>query len=152
MYITRWSTPKSDWLYSLEPKMEKLYLFSSLAYHNLPLLHVIFSKNQFPRLSFIFSFNSAPLACGNSRQKTDSLMQTLFYSVFWEHLTLLMGFPGHASGKEPASQCRRHKWYRFNPWVPPGKIPLEKGMTAHSSILAWTIPWTEEPGGLRLCW
>ena len=24
--------------------------------------------------------------------------------------------------------------------------PLEKGMTAHSSILAWRIPWTEEPG------
>ena len=25
---------------------------------------------------------------------------------------------------------------------------LEKGMAAHSSILAWRIPWTEEPGGL----
>ena len=24
--------------------------------------------------------------------------------------------------------------------------PLEKGMAAHSSILAWRIPWTEEPG------
>ena len=28
MYITRWSTPKSDWLYSLHPKMEKLYTVS----------------------------------------------------------------------------------------------------------------------------
>ena len=27
--------------------------------------------------------------------------------------------------------------------------PLEKGMATHSSILAWRIPWTEEPGGLR---
>jgi len=27
--------------------------------------------------------------------------------------------------------------------------PLEKGMTTHSSILAWKIPWTEEPGGLQ---
>ena len=27
--------------------------------------------------------------------------------------------------------------------------PLEKGMATHSSILAWEIPWTEEPGGLR---
>ena len=27
--------------------------------------------------------------------------------------------------------------------------PLEKEMTAHSSILAWEIPWTEEPGGLQ---
>ena len=26
--------------------------------------------------------------------------------------------------------------------------PLEKGMATHSSILAWTIPWTGEPGGL----
>ena len=26
---------------------------------------------------------------------------------------------------------------------------LEKGMATHSSILAWEIPWTEEPGGLQ---
>ena len=26
-----------------------------------------------------------------------------------------------------------------------GEDPLEKGMAAHSSILAWRIPWTEEP-------
>ena len=26
--------------------------------------------------------------------------------------------------------------------------PLEEGMTTHSSILAWRVPWTEEPGGL----
>ena len=27
--------------------------------------------------------------------------------------------------------------------------PLEEGMVTHSSILAWRIPWTEEPGGLE---
>ena len=27
--------------------------------------------------------------------------------------------------------------------------PLEKGMVTHSSILAWKIPWTEEPDGLQ---
>ena len=27
--------------------------------------------------------------------------------------------------------------------------PLEKGLASHSSILAWRIPWTEEPGGLQ---
>ena len=27
--------------------------------------------------------------------------------------------------------------------------PQEKGMTTHSSILAWRIPWIEEPGGLQ---
>ena len=33
-------------------------------------------------------------------------------------------------------------------WVPPlgREDPLEKGMATHSSILAWRIPWTEEPG------
>ena len=34
----------------------------------------------------------------------------------------------------------------FNPWV---KDPLEKGMATHSSILAWEISWTEEPGRLQ---
>ena len=27
--------------------------------------------------------------------------------------------------------------------------PLEEGMATHSNILAWGIPWTEEPGGLQ---
>ena len=30
-----------------------------------------------------------------------------------------------------------------------GEGPLEKGMATHSSILAWRIPWTEEPGWLQ---
>ena len=29
------------------------------------------------------------------------------------------------------------------------KNPLEKEMATHSSILAWEIPWSEEPGGLQ---
>ena len=34
-------------------------------------------------------------------------------------------------------------------WVPSlgGEDPLQKEMTIQSSILAWEIPWTEEPGG-----
>ena len=34
-------------------------------------------------------------------------------------------------------------------WSLGQKDPLEKGMATHSSILAWRIPWTEEPGGLQ---
>ena len=34
---------------------------------------------------------------------------------------------------------------RFLGW----EDPLEKEMATHSSILAWEIPWTEEPGGLH---
>ena len=30
--------------------------------------------------------------------------------------------------------------------------PLEREMTTHSSILAWEIPWIEEPGGLQSMW
>ena len=30
------------------------------------------------------------------------------------------------------------------------EVPLERDMAAHSSTLAWRIPWTEEPGGLQL--
>ena len=33
--------------------------------------------------------------------------------------------------------------------IPGSEDPLEKGMATHSSILAWRIPWTEEPGGLH---
>ena len=34
-------------------------------------------------------------------------------------------------------------------WIPGGEDLLEKGMATHSSILAWEIPWTEEPGRLQ---
>ena len=36
-------------------------------------------------------------------------------------------------------------WVRLLGW----EDPLEEGMATHSSILAWGIPWTEEPGGLQ---
>ena len=36
-------------------------------------------------------------------------------------------------------------WVRSLGW----EDPLEKEMAIHSSILAWKIPWTEEPGGLQ---
>ena len=36
-------------------------------------------------------------------------------------------------------------WVRSLSW----EDPLEKGIATHSSILAWKIPWTEEPGKLQ---
>ena len=39
----------------------------------------------------------------------------------------------------------REAWVRSLGW----EDPLEKRMATHSSILAWRIPWTEEPGGLQ---
>ena len=35
-------------------------------------------------------------------------------------------------------------------WSLGWKDPLEKEMATHSNILAWEIPWTEEPGGLQI--
>ena len=47
-------------------------------------------------------------------------------------------------GIKSTCQCRRPG---FDPWVE--RIPLEEEMATHSSILAWKIPWKEEPGGLQ---
>ena len=47
-----------------------------------------------------------------------------------------MVFPGGTSGKEPAGQYRKHEaWF----WSQSQEDPLEEGMAAHSSILAWRI-------------
>ena len=35
--------------------------------------------------------------------------------------------------------------------IPGRENPLEKGMATHSSIVAWRIPWTEEPGRRSQC-
>ena len=45
----------------------------------------------------------------------------------------------------PAVQQLQELWVRSLGW----EDPLEEGMATHSSILAWRIPWTEEPGGLQ---
>ena len=60
----------------------------------------------------------------------------------------LQGSLGGASGKEPVCQCRRRKrQVRFLG----REDPLQVGMATHSSILAWRIPWTEEPGRTINC-
>ena len=56
------------------------------------------------------------------------------------------GFPGGASGKEPTCRYRRQEtWVRSLD----EEDPLEEGMATYSSILAWRILWTEEPGHLQ---
>ena len=58
----------------------------------------------------------------------------------------IKGFSGDASGKEPTCQCKRQD---LRVRVLGRKDPLEEGMATRSSVLAWRIPWTEEPGGLQ---
>ena len=45
----------------------------------------------------------------------------------------------------PAMQETQETWVQSLGW----EDPLEEGMATYSSILAWRIPWTEEPGGLQ---
>ena len=57
--------------------------------------------------------------------------------------TIIRGFPDVSDGKESASN-------EGLPGSIPGSVrPQEKRLAIHSSILAWRIPWPEEPGGLQ---
>ena len=73
----------------------------------------------------------------------------LFSSIgqFVSVLVPISRLPRQHSGKESTCQCRRHKRCGFDPWI--RKILWRREMTAHSSILAWRIPWTEELGRLQ---
>jgi len=57
------------------------------------------------------------------------------------------GFPSGSVVKNPPANARQcSSWgLRSLGWGD----PLEKDMATHSSILAWKIPWTEDPGGLQ---
>ena len=56
------------------------------------------------------------------------------------------GFPGGASDKELACQCKRHQRCGFDPWV--GKIPWRRAWKPTPVFLPGESAWTEEPGGL----
>ena len=55
---------------------------------------------------------------------------------------LKVGFPGGSMVKNPPANARD------TGSIPGLGRPLEGEMASHSSILAWEIPWTEEPSGL----
>ena len=84
---------------------------------------------------------------------TTTILQKInpWNKTFWRILNIFIlpypTLPRRLSDKESACQCRRHRRHGYGPWV--GKIPLEEKMAPHSSLLAWKIPWTEEPGGLQ---
>ena len=60
-------------------------------------------------------------------------------------LCINWGFPGGSAVKNsPAMRERKTQVQALGQ-----EDPLEEGMATHSSILAWRIPWREEPGGLQ---
>ena len=62
--------------------------------------------------------------------------------AFNNEIIVYKGCPGGSDGKESA--CNVGDLGLIPGW----EDSLEEGMETHSSILAWKIPWTEEPGGL----
>ena len=58
-------------------------------------------------------------------------------------MVAMVGFPCSSVGKKSA--CNARDWVRFLGQ----EDPKEKEMATHSSILAWKIPWTEEPDRLQ---
>ena len=75
------------------------------------------------------------------------LQQWPFYTEFSSAVVFgLMDFPGSAGGKEPPANAGD---IRDTGSIPgSGRFP-GAGMATHSRILAWTIQWTEELGGLQ---
>ena len=67
--------------------------------------------------------------------KKQYLIFTMYYALHWASLVAQM------VKRLPAVQ---EAWVRSLGW----EDSLKKGMATHSSILAWRIPWTEEPGKL----
>ena len=61
----------------------------------------------------------------------------------------LVYFPSHWAS--PMAQWVKNRPVMLEIWVRSlgQEDPLEKGTATHSSLLAWRIPWTEEPGGLQ---
>ena len=73
---------------------------------------------------------------GPTESDTTEAMQQQQHSMFWASLVAQLA-------KNPPAMWET--WVQSLVW----EDPLEEGMAAHPSILAWRIPWTEEPGGLQ---
>ena len=75
-----------------------------------------------------------------------SVQQNQLKSIFcYYHAETILGFPGSVGKEPPAMQEMQEIWVRFLG----REDPLEEDIATHSSILAWRIPWTEEPGRLQ---
>ena len=81
---------------------------------------------------------------GSARSQATAIIRLVPSSEFFSSVSQYCGLPqlAHLVKNPPAIQ---ETWVRSLGQ----EDPLEKGMATHSSILAWRIPWPEEPGGLQ---
>ena len=124
-----------------------------LALLNFPTLVVSYEEIGLPRW-----LNGKELACQCRRRKRhgfDPWVRKIPWRKAWQPTPVFLPCdPWTGSQELEASlvaqrvkiclHCRRPG---FNPWV--GKIPWRREVATHCKILAWRIPWTEEPGRLQ---
>ena len=73
---------------------------------------------------------------------SEPLGKVMFRDSVWHKAVSKLGFPDGSVKNLPAV-------WEIWVWSLDWDDPLEEDMATHSNILAWRIPWTEEPGGLQ---
>ena len=97
-------------------------------------------RSQTQRLHLVSCYLHEMFRVGRFRERPSVLVITCGVGT---------GFPGSSVVKyAPATQETQETRVQSLHW----KDPLQKEMATHSSILAWEIPWTEEPDGLDRPW
>ena len=72
-----------------------------------------------------------------------AIFNSTYFALYVLLLALREGFPGGSVLKDPPVKARD------SGLIPGWEDPLEEEMATHSSILAWEIPWAEEPDKLQ---
>ena len=91
-----------------------------------------------------YAFHHRGLECKSRRSRdTWSNRQVWPWNTKWSRTKANRVFPGGSDGKASTYNAGNQVWSLG--W----EDPLEKGKATHSSIMAWRIPWTKEPGGLQ---
>ena len=127
-----WKSQRCPWVLTIWPKEAN----TSLCYR---------TENRDRAFSSLFKW-WIPLAPNKNESRWSVLIWELFVSIISSLICIIWDCTTVSSvHRKTSTSLGMQK--RFNPWV--GKIPLEEETAIHTSILAWEIPWTEEPGGLQ---
>ena len=106
-------------------------------------IHGILQARILERVAISFSRGSSRTRVSHIAGRRFTLWATKEVQVCGE-VAYKCFLPGGARGKDPTCQCRRQTWVQSL-----GQEDLlEEDTATHSNILAWGIPWTEEPGRL----
>ena len=73
------------------------------------------------------------------------MVETTLVIKIQQGIDKLLGFSSGSDDEESSHNVGNPGSIQCLSW----EDPLEKGLATHSIILAWRIPWTEEPGGLQ---